>query len=208
MQRVDWNTYADTFPTRYLEHGYFDAFAKGVLQAAQPKRILDVGGGPSGTLFVREYLSETPSASAVLLDPFVMMETPSYNDHLTTLEHCATTFDAVVLRGSLNYLTIPEIDEVYAHMNQGGVLIANTFWRPPSTQWSSRSYTTRNGDRGVERARYNNELGMVEHELRPDTGPMIEHRFYYHDPAELQARLSGEVMTYGENSAVLLALKR
>lgn len=194
---VDWQSYADVFPDRYVRPSASDAVISGELSRRPPGRALDVGGGVRGTAYLREWASEYR-----LLDPHVRTDLPS----TTWDEVLPRSYDAVVARGSVNYLSWDQIAALASSVRDGGLMAFNTFLRPAS---GSRRYSSRSGT-GTERHRpVRDGAGwVIEHVLEPDGGDPVVHRFRWHPVPRLvleisSAGLSCEVMRSGSTAVFL-----
>ena len=192
-----WTDYKKTFPVQYINLGYFDEYVRQVVLEKKPKLILDVGGGIDGSVV----LKGTDSA-IYLLDPFISVN-PEWMDDKVDWD-TTKQFDLIVARGSINYLTKDELDRVKSLLNPFGTFIANTFLVSPPEQWTKRPYETVAGEKGVERFRYNQEKGVVEHELLPEHGVKIAHTFFYYSPEEYKTMFPGlKIINHKKNSAIL-----
>ncbi len=178
-RNIDWNEYEDTFPAKYVNYSQFsdklmeDAIGSKVANAGHPISGLDVGGGLLGTRYLVKW-----TKSYSLLDPFVESHLPQicWSD----LE--ARTFDVVLARGSINYLTQYCIKQLADAVQEDGLFLFNTFIQPPSEQME-RLYHTKTSSFGSERARMvtGGPFGSVEHTLYPNEKDYcIVHTFYYY----------------------------
>jgi len=197
---IDWQTYADVFPDRYVQPSRSDALIAAELWKGDQGRGLDVGGGVHGTKYLWTWASE-----CFLLDPYVRSDLPSVG-----WDGIKPTFDAIVARGSLNYLSFAQIGVLASCVRDGGLLAFNTFVRPTE---GSRRYVSRTGS-GLERFRPvpGGPFGMVEHVLEPDGGEPVVHWFLYYPVESLRelitaAGLGCEVLESG-NTAVFLCRRR
>lgn len=190
----NWNEYRAQFPDRYWEHGVFDDTLSAFLKQRTVHTCVDIGGGVFGTQVL-----EAHTFSTFLLDPNVN-KTPSWmagqinwGDHLF--------FDLAVARGSINYLTDQQFDQLRGMIRAEGCVIANTFLTPPGPQWRKRRVRNGAGEEGVECVRLNN--GMVEHVLEYPTRK-IAHQFYFRSQEDFQKLLPGcRFMQHGKNSFML-----
>jgi len=185
IRRVNWQGYASTFPERYLAPSRSDAVIRAELGRRRSGRALDVGGGPWGTRYLRAWASEYR-----LLDPYVhtVLKTVGWED-LRTEE-----FDAVVARGSVNYLVEDEIAALARCVRAGGLLAFNTFVRPSTVE---RRYSSRTGQ-GTERTRLvpGGPYGMVEHVLEPDDVDWrIVHSFFHYPVRALHGLIGSQGLT-------------
>ena len=196
---VSWENYRQDFPTRYLNTGFFDQYVENMLDAREYKQILDVGGGVEGT----QVLKKATKATVYLLDPYVK-KAPSWMKNVTESDRF-NKYDLIVARGSINYLTDNEIINIKNSLGRAGEFVANTFLTPPPTEWTERPYETITGQKGIERVRYSSEHKVVQHELIPEIGEKISHRFFYRSREDYK-HLFGEGVTLNEhkkNSSIL-----
>ncbi|HSI21070.1 MAG TPA: methyltransferase domain-containing protein [Verrucomicrobiae bacterium] len=192
-----WDNYRSTFPKRYITPGFFDEYLENCLRQRHPKTILDIGGGTEGTAALQEI-----GVPTYLLDPFVKGKPDWITEKVpwdTTL-----TFDAVVARGSINYLTKEELLRTQEMLNPGGTFIANTFLNPPPEEWGERPYQNSLGHTGIERSRYNPSTSSIEHVLIPSKGEPIEHSFFYYSPEEYRALFPRITLTTYKGNSVIL----
>lgn len=195
-----WTSYRDIFPSGYIEPGYFDLVVRNLFEARRPNTILDIGGGVLGT----EVLKQAQNAKVYLLDPNID-QVPEWMAGQVSWENFGK-YDMLVLRGSINYLHYSELADLTNMLNSGGVLVANTFLRPPSNEWTERPYRTLSGAEGIERARLLSP-GVVQHELQPNDGEKIVHHFNYFTKEAYEIYLPGvSIESYKENSAILTYL--
>lgn len=190
----NWSEYRAQFPDRYWEHGVFDDTLNAFLQQRTVHKCVDIGGGVFGTQVLQAQKFPT-----FLLDPNVdhapswMAGQINWGDHLF--------FDLAVARGSINYLTDKQFDQLRNMIRPKGCVIANTFLTPPGLQWRKRAVRNGAGEDGVEWVRLNN--GMVEHVLEYSTRK-IAHQFYFRSQEDFQKLLPGcRFMQHGENSFTL-----
>lgn len=171
ITHVNWQTYLDTFPDRYTQHGAFDEKID-VLLVQDFKsncNALDVGGGVHGTQALRKNNGKT-----WLADPYIETCPDWMAGNIYNLMNSKLTFDFIVARGSFNYLTIAEIEKIQSMLTPSGIFLFNTF---RTAKTGERRYTnTKTGVSGTER--YFDEGGMVRHQLQPDNSDeIIEHHF-------------------------------
>ena len=191
---VDWNKYRDFFPERYIKSGYFDEY---LLKIEGVLNILDIGGGINGT----EVLNK-PNFTVDLLDPFIEKKPDWMNEKVNWSTN--KIYDLVICRGSLNYLTIDELNSIKSLLVSGGRFIANTFLNHPPDEWISRFYGTVSGLKGNERFRFNCEKSIIEHELIPEYGESIFHSFFYYSREFYEKMFPGvEFIEHKENSIIL-----
>lgn len=201
IREVDWQEYAETFPSRYVAPSPSDRIIAGELSRLPSGSGLDVGGGVRGTAYLWSWASE-----CLLLDPCVRSRLPSVGwDGVGP-----RSFDAVVARGSLNYLSEAQIRAAALAVREGGLFAFNTFARPSE---GSRRYSSKVGA-GTERYRPvpGGRFGMIEHILEPDEGDPVVHWFLYYPVQFLRDLASScglkcEVLESG-NTAVFLCRRR
>lgn len=177
----DWNKYREYFPERYWMPGEADKIFKKSLEGAKinKENLLDVGGGEYGTesldgMFENHYI----------LDPniveFKNKKLKPYGWFILKNSKLLQSlqFDAIVARGSINYLTRHEIISLKAALKQNGIMLFNTFLTPPPITWTKKSYTHK--EMFIEEyARFNFSKNKVEHRLIFN-GNKIEHTFHYY----------------------------
>lgn len=218
-KNVDWNEYKNTFPIRYIaRESKLDTELHKIISDIIEKRnfckILDVGGGPEFTIALHRIINEWKfdcQGELYLLDPFVTMKETAdfcrqidwdyikYNEDFGYKEK----FDLIVMRGSMNYLTLPEINTISNVLNYDGILIANSFALP------------KNISREIETA-YSKGKETCEIMTTPDgirmfhrleiilDGKTFEHEFYYHGPFEVVDAMENrvDISFYGSNSVL------
>lgn len=190
-----WLSYQQWFPQRYIRHSLLDErVEKFVAQADKNTMALDVGGGSTGTLALKNR-----KIKATLLDPYVM--TPSWMDNnISWADPSFDRFDIAVARGSINYLDEKQIVRMVESSDR---FIANSFIVPPSEDWTSRNYTSKKGP-GVEMVRFDKNSGLVHHLLKPEIGEDIGHTFSYYSIDCLKKLIPAlEVEQYGKNSMII-----
>lgn len=176
---IDWQAYADVFPDRYVKPSRSDGLIAAELARIPPGRGLDVGGGAGGTGYLWDWAAE-----CLLLDPCVRSRLPATSwDEIRP-----DSFDAVIARGSLNYLSEDQIRALARSVRAGGLLAFNTFARASE---GSRRYSSRAGS-GTERFRPvpGGQFGMIEHVLEPDGGRPVVHWFLQYPVRFLRDLLS------------------
>lgn len=168
-QEVDWQTYAENFPNRYILPSRSDVIVKEKLQSIPSGKALDIGGGVQGTSYLIDWADEY-----VLLDPFVKSDLNSTSWEIQ--EKFFRSYDVVFARGSLNYLNVHQIG-LAARLTRG-FFIFNTFREPSS---GVRRYTSKSGS-GTERYEYvqDFQFGSIRHTLEPDNGVPVVHDFHYY----------------------------
>jgi hypothetical protein len=201
---VDWERYAETFPDRYLDPSPFDAQVQAVLADRQPATVLDIGGGTTGTRCLNQ-----PHLTCWLLDPGIAHCPAWMQGNLDWEQVQGMRFNAIVARGSFNYLTRDQIRMIPDLLQPGGVFLANTFYHPRS---GSRSYVNRaTGVQGTERFTYHADEGLIVHELEPvGEEIIIRHRFFVYSLDDIIALLgtAGLSITFLRANSVCISLRR
>jgi hypothetical protein len=172
-RRIDWQAYSEVFPERYVLPSKSDAFIQEKLQHIRRGRALDIGGGVTGTGFLLNWALQYR-----LLDPFVDSNLHSTNWELESPPRgIPRSYDVVLARGSLNYLSVPQI-RLAANLTRG-VFAFNTFKHPSNGE---RQYSSKTGS-GIERYEFFNgagPFGKIVHTLCPDNDTPIVHEFFYY----------------------------
>ena len=204
---MNWNTYKDVFPVRYLQHSAFDDLVIQFTLGQNPVKTLDVGGGIDGTQVLKGV-----SGLIYLLDPFID-NYPHWMAGNLGWDTELRNFDLIVCRGSINYLTRDQIRSLRGKMRPGGFLLANTFLKAPMRD-SERPFTTASGVRGLELSRikgFVDKTGgddlIVGHRLEFESGPVreISHQFFYYPESTYESLLPGTIVRpRGTNSADLI----
>lgn len=205
----NWNLYREQFPSRYWALGEFDEKLKHLLEQKHLSqtihKALDVGGGVLGTTILKNFVSKN-HITTDLLDPFIANK-PEHIHQLFNWENIGTnrTYDVIVARGSINYLTVKQIDALQKMLNHGGSLYANTFLQAPSTTLTSKEVFNINGDKGIEQSQLIENV--VHHRIIfPEYD--ISHKFFYYSLHEYEKIFSNlTVINYGKNSALLIFKK-
>ena len=196
---VNWKSYLELFPERYIKPGPFDDFVRQELSEYQKALALDIGGGRKGTAALKR-----EGVRAWLADPFIDVVPNWMEGNLGSILSISMKFDFIVARGSFNYLTAEEISRIPSLLNPGGVFVFNTFGRVSES--GSRPFKSRAGT-GTESHLV--EGNVVKHQLRFDgnDGLIIEHSFFVYFEHEivnmLDASIDGhwvEFIPCGENS--------
>lgn len=186
---IDWNKYYKTFPQRYIEWNPFDNFVSHYVDKYGPKDALDVGGGVYGT-------SALSPIIPTLLDPYVDPRRPWWFREVISWGDLHETYDLIVCRGSINYLT-PQQIQLLAF--SGDNIIANTF--NPSLGMKYRKYESLSSS-GLEISITREDL--VHHALIDDHMNVLYHTFNAYSPRDYKDILPGvEIYTY--NKSLLLA---
>jgi len=170
-----WSNYRDTFPTRYIEEGYFDKWLSEEIEDWYINTALDIGGGTEGTQVLNQ-----PNLKVSLLDPFVDKKPDWMYDKVDW--DTTNKYDLIVCRGSVNYLTIEQLKKIKTMLNVGGEFIFNTFVNPPPVTWTERPYKTLDGVKGTERSKFNPDDDTIQHELISENGDKTEHIILYYAP--------------------------
>lgn len=202
-RRIDWQAYSKVFLERYILPSKSDAFIQEKLQHIRRGRALDIGGGVTGTGFLLNWALQYR-----LLDPFVDSNLHSTNWELESPPRgIPRSYDVVLARGSLNYLSVPQI-RLAANLTRG-VFAFNTFKHPSNGE---RQYSSKTGS-GIERYEFFNgagPFGKIVHTLCPDNDTPIVHEFFYY-PVDflvniLQSEgLSCEIQEFG-NTVVFFCI--
>lgn len=206
MNTHDWNSYRDQFPVRYWQHGAFDEKLLSMLNdlhtACQFKSALDVGGGVFGTIILKEFAKQN-FFPVDLLDPFISVKPEGIRKQINWNNN--EQYDLIVARGSINYLTLTQIQKLKEMIKPGGIFIANTFLNPPTAEWSEREAINTHGEKGKERSRL---IGnTIEHQLIfPEY--TISHNFFYYSPEQYKKVFCDlEIENYSKNSFIITAKK-
>lgn len=201
---TDWNLYRELFPLRYLKEGFFDAVTSAavITRSSSPRKTaLEIGCGTTpckamslclhygkaDTYFLDKYVKETPGT----LDSRIDWDSERH-------------FDLIFLRGSINYLDEYELRRASEMLATGGLLFANTFLNPPSSQFKERVEEISSGNTLIERSRLIDQH-VVQHQLIYG-GEIHEHFFYYRTTDEFEVLL-GEGCTltpYGKGSVLIM----
>lgn len=193
----NWNLYRTYFPKRYWQNSHFDEELKKLILSAKPQTVLDVGGGAEGT----EVLKDFSNLEVYLLDPNIDAKPEWMKGTIDWNNSSDHKFDLIVLRGCINYLTLDQMTELTLWLNKGGMIIANTFLNPPSTDWTERPVENQALEVGVERFRLVDNV--VEHQLKFDRYE-INHSFYYYTLEQyFEAFKVLGYTKYGTNSVIL-----
>jgi len=199
IREVDWETYEEVFPDRYLEPSAFDSKVGEIVDHLYVRygtsnfvrSVLDIGGGKSGT----RYLDQTQFSggnflSCWLLDPFV--DAPDWMEGSVDW-NTDKQFDLIVCRGSFNYLQRQQIMKIPSMLKSGGVFIFNTFYEPKN---GSRRYkNSRSGTEGMEMFR---RVGNhIIHRLEPDDEDyVIQHKIKIRPVEEIVKFLGTEGLSF------------
>jgi hypothetical protein len=201
---TDWNAYRELFPIRYLREGLFDAVTSAavITRSSSPrKKALEIGCGttPCKAMEICLYYGKI---DAYFLDKYVE-ETPGYPESRVDWD-TDKIFHLIFLRGSINYLDEYELRRTSEMLAPGGLLFANTFLNPPSSQFRERTEEISSGNTLIERSRLIDQH-VVQHQLIYK-GEIHEHFFYYRTTDEFEVLL-GEGCTltpYGKGSVLIM----
>lgn len=201
ITNVNWNTYREMFPERYIKPSAFDTLIENTVSIrVRPQTVLyalDIGGGQKGTQGLRH-----EGVNAYLADPFMVESKPKWmKANLGPLRNIKSIFDLIVARGSFNYLTEEEIRLIPNFLkDSSSVFLFNTFSHPKTGE---RRYSSLFGD-GIERSQI--EGNKIRHQLLPDNSNIIfEHFFYVYSldtirnllgPGKFECHKSGENSLY------------
>jgi hypothetical protein len=206
MNTNDWNKYREEFPERYWQEGAFDEKLSVLLEQFHKTHhfnaAADVGGGVLGTLALRKF-AQKHDIVVDLLDPYISYKPSWMREHIGWDND--EQYNLIVARGSINYLTLIQLQKLKEMMAPNGILIANTFLNPPSQEWSEREATNMLGEKGIERSRL--VRNVVEHQV---TFPRYSHKhtFFYYPLEQYQNVFEKvEVDTYGKNSSLIIVRK-
>lgn len=170
---IDWTAYRETFPDRYIQPGELDELVSQILLKfpKPPAMCLDIGGGTTGTSALR-----SENATAFTLDPHV--SPPPWQTPITW--DTKETFDLIVARGSINYLTVEELRKIPRLLKPQGRAIFNTFLTPKEI--SRPFHNSLSGTSGTEftRIQKRGETETIHHTLQISGGQTIEHTFFHH----------------------------
>jgi hypothetical protein len=191
-----WNNYREQFPVRYLQPSKFDEDLTKFLQS-HPKaylKVLDIGGGEEGTKALN-----LPRNEVYYLDPYVVKPPAWVKGRINWDSN--ETFDLVIARGSLNYLTPEQLEKIPLFLNKGGTFMANTFLKPPGPTWQEKEVTNAYGVKGLERTRLVNNT--VEHQvIFPDY--QVNHSFFYYSLDDYFSYFKFLLyQPYGHNSVII-----
>lgn len=176
-QKINWQSYAETFPSKYVNHTKSDESVEKTINMLPNGSALDVGGGVSGTEYLKEW-----AVDYYLLDPYVR----SSERQVSWLEVKNRKFDIILARGSFNYLSITEITTLLECIGERGAFFFNTFLTPKT---GSRRYSSVSGQ-GIESFKFvsGKPFGKIIHTLAPDDSDvLIRHEFYYYPTEFLES---------------------
>jgi hypothetical protein len=230
IDNVDWNNYSNDFPTRYLKESRLDTELHKIVSDLMLKNeyinILDVGGGPQFTMALRRFIGYRDDVVLSLLDPYVKMNVICENDQCiqTTWDivkkivegnrNSEPKFDLIVLRSSLNYLTLDEINILSSCVRSDGLLIANSFANALEVK---RKIVTGDGRLGYEECIpvQHGDMTLMQHILMIENHnapieTVVKHNFYYHNPMDVVCALGsdGVSIEFYNNNSVLYKYKK
>lgn len=194
---MNWNTYSDIFPSRYIREGKIDDLITEYLRG-ESMDVLEIGGGTGSCVPLQKNRNHT----VWLLDPHIK-KYPKWIKDKVDWETLDCQFDLVVARSCINYLTREEISKIPGFIREGGKFIANTFRHPPIKP-VSRKDVNRIGEEIVERSEMIS-FDLIQHTLiRPGQPPII-HTFFYYRPDEYASLLGDcKFIEYGKNSIIII----
>jgi hypothetical protein len=203
MFNHDWNLYKEQFPTRYWQPGIFDKKLLEKLEILinngfKIKSMLDVGGGVNGTMIIKD-LTSNNKIPVDFLDPFVLLKPDWMRNKINW--NSSEKYDLIIARGSINYLTIEQLEKLKSMMSANAILIANTFLTAPDKNWTEREVINVTEEKGIEKSRLVGKI--IEHEIIFPTYT-INHNFFYYsleDYNKIFTKL--EIETYGKNSSLI-----
>ncbi len=200
LKENDWNQYRNYFPERYWKYGSFDIYLEQNLPNLSGKNVLDIGGGIQATQILQKF-----DLIIDLLDPFINQKPDFINRQVNYNTLPVSFYHLMIARGSINYLTENEFNQLEASLHSTGIIIFNTFLKEPHSEWKEKSFKNLLGEKGIERSRLHQ--GMIEHELVFDNFS-IKHKFYYRSIDFFKKYFNiQEIKNYGHNSSIIMAKK-
>lgn len=219
--KVNWDTYAEDFPHRYLEVSLFDwtvaqhlaslgwcweeappfvQSPEAAKAGPQPIRVLEIGGGTTGCPSLLDLKKKPP---VWFLDPFVTRVPEWVVENLTwetVRDH--DRFEFVIARGCINYLTPEQLALIPTLVAPEGRFLANTFER--AKKEGSRLVKNARGEVFQESFRME-PPNVYHHKLTPlGGGEPIEHTFFYYSREDYRLLLDGcSFRSYNTNSLMI-----
>jgi len=188
LVQVDWNTYKEVFPDRYLKPSIFDQEAQKVIDQFATATVLEVGGGKEGTNYLK-----SPNRDCWTLDPYVSDYPLWHHGNLDYVLLEYYSFDIIFIRGAFNYLAEEQIKLLVDTLHDKGVMLFNTFYKPPLEPMQRRYTNSLSNTSGVETAEYDIETKQVRHTLEPDGSDHVIHNiFYYYSIDDIVQMLGAE----------------
>lgn len=178
LRDVDWESYNEDFPFRYLGSSEFDVIARReikILSESLKRKInvLEIGSNKKARYFDKRTIDKYYA-----FDKFVKLED---KDIIQVKEKDLIKVDAdiVIIRGSINYLDKKEIERLKKIIAKNkSILLFNTFTKPSEIK---RKYVSKNS-RGLEVSYYDKANGKINHYLYPEGKDYgIKHSFFYYD---------------------------
>lgn len=172
LKNINWRTYREVYPDRYLKRSYFDSFIDRMVKSGQT--ILDIGGGTKGTLTKEQ----AENNRVWLCDPFIPGVPEGYR---AKDDPPLGAYDLIIIRGTFNYLHPLHIIGLKDNLKPGGIIIFNTFREPTEI---FRQYTKNKKVMGYEKTifypRAGGKDGDLHHYLIPSVGEIIHHIMFYY----------------------------
>jgi len=230
MEKINWTTYNQIFPDRYLEPSYFDEYIEEIVKEKRSFSCLDIGCGIDGTKVLDRRNCMVTSLEPNCKSPWgINIDWNSYEK-----------FNLIIARGSLNYLTPHEIGKIRELMGfHNSTFVANTFLNPPDSRRVRPFLNSHNDVRGFEMSlSYNkDDVKMIKHylvilsqdyfitdsilndyDIQNDIRNLnfssdiiervIEHEFYYYDVIDYISMFGGEVTfkSYNDNKSIIIRI--
>jgi SAM-dependent methyltransferase len=194
MKKIDWETYKDIYPDRYIQRSPFDDKVSSYISminflSQMPILILEIGGGINGSIS-EEYSKYN---HCYLLDPFIPNCPEEYIDKVNWDTNFK--FDLIVCRGAFNYLSIDEIKSIVGLLKPKGLFIFNTFSSPSE---GTRTYKKDGIQAGFEKTIL--EKNILKHELHRDNGDIVWHDIIFYTTSEIEGFFEHSLITKESNN--------
>lgn len=177
IQPVDWTKYYQMFPSKYFSSAHPTMLKLIDKYCHEEYQTLEIGGNST-------------SVCKFNLDP--NMPKSSYNITYEDLKKLPEEFDFILLRNSINYLSIEELELVRMALKPGGVMIANGFRQAPLVKGVENEVAVQIGDKIVHSLVYKDQV--------------YRHEFYARGKTEY-LNLGFDVKEYGMSSILIQYIK-
>lgn len=177
LKEIDWNHYSELFPLHYQKQ---NKEIEELVRKNQKDSILEVG-------------CNIKTDAGYFIDPNIDSINGSKKITYEDLKEKAYKFKLIIMKNSINYLSLDEIKLLQDSLDTGGILVANTFCKNPEV----RVKEYENGD---------SEAVYADHELIFHYLIKGEDEVYLHDFHKTETNslreLGFEIKQYDKNSVL------
>lgn len=177
FKEVDWTHYSELFPSHYQK---LNREMEELIRGCSKESILEVG-------------CNVKTDAGYFIDPNIDVIEESQKITYDDLKYGTYQFKLIILKNSINYLSMDEIKLLQDSLTDDGELIANTFNRNPEVRLKEYE----NGDFEAVYA----DDRLISHYLIKGEDEVYSHVFYKTEVDKLK-ELDFEIKQYGKNSLI------